>query len=90
MADIELPGVGSIAGFSGNHKSTEFFLSFTGFTEPGIILRCGGLVLGDWTGAVDGGRSDGGRGSCVPQPPQSNPGSTPKLPNLHSKKGGPG
>ncbi|KAK2078881.1 hypothetical protein QBZ16_002571 [Prototheca wickerhamii] len=39
LADIELPGIGSIAGFSGNHKSTEFFLSFTGFTEPGIILR---------------------------------------------------
>lgn len=28
------PGIGSVGGFSGNHKSTEWFFSFTSFTEP--------------------------------------------------------
>lgn len=38
--EILLPDVGSVAGFSGDHRLSEFFFSFTGFTEPGAIYRC--------------------------------------------------
>lgn len=37
---LSMPGIGSVGGFSGNHKSSEFFFSFTGFTEPGAQYRC--------------------------------------------------
>ncbi|KAL4854888.1 Prolyl endopeptidase [Chlorella vulgaris] len=36
---VAMPGIGSVGGFSGNHKSTECFFSFTSFTEPGAIYR---------------------------------------------------
>ena len=39
MRDIPLPGLGSIRGFSGRHKDTELFLSYTDFTDPGSIFR---------------------------------------------------
>ena len=35
---VSMPGIGSVGGFSGNHKHTEWFFSFTSFTEP---VRCG-------------------------------------------------
>lgn len=31
---LEMPGLGSVSGFSGSHKHTEIFFTFTGFTEP--------------------------------------------------------
>lgn len=37
--ELPLPGIGSVGGFSGNHKSSEFFFSFVGFTEPGAQYR---------------------------------------------------
>ncbi|KAL6767501.1 hypothetical protein ACKKBF_B35475 [Auxenochlorella protothecoides x Auxenochlorella symbiontica] len=39
LADVQLPGIGSVTGFSGDHKATEFFLSFASFTEPGATFR---------------------------------------------------
>eukprot|EP01025_Chloroclados_australasicus_P003966 TRINITY_DN10949_c0_g2_i1.p1 TRINITY_DN10949_c0_g2~~TRINITY_DN10949_c0_g2_i1.p1 ORF type:complete len:816 (+),score=84.31 TRINITY_DN10949_c0_g2_i1:157-2604(+) len=35
----DMPYLGSVAGFSGDRKSTEFFFKFSGFTEPGQIYR---------------------------------------------------
>lgn len=32
--------IGSVSVFSGSHKHTEFFFSFTGFTQPGAHYRC--------------------------------------------------
>lgn len=40
---VAMPGIGSVGGFSGNHKGTEWFFSFTSFTEPGAIYRADGL-----------------------------------------------
>lgn len=37
--ELELPGIGSIGGFSGSHKQSEMFFTFTGFTEPGATYR---------------------------------------------------
>lgn len=37
--EVELPGVGSIGGFSGSHKHSDMFFTFTGFTEPGATFR---------------------------------------------------
>lgn len=42
LADVQLPGIGSVTGFSGDHKATEFFLTFASFTEPGATFRQGG------------------------------------------------
>jgi len=36
---IELPGIGSAAGFGGKRKDAETFYSFTSFTTPGTIYR---------------------------------------------------
>ena len=36
---IELPGIGSVGGFSGYRDDDETFYSFTNFTTPGTILR---------------------------------------------------
>lgn len=36
---LEMPGLGSVSGFSGSHKHTEIFFTFTGFTEPGATYR---------------------------------------------------
>lgn len=47
---VEMPGLGSVSGFSGSHKYTEIFFTFTGFTEP-----VGGFV-GE---AVQAGRNRG-------------------------------
>ena len=33
--EIDLPGIGSVSGFSGSYKDSQFFFGFTGFTEPG-------------------------------------------------------
>jgi hypothetical protein len=33
LQEFELPGIGSIAGFSGDRKSSEFFFSFTSETR---------------------------------------------------------
>ncbi len=46
LADVQLPGIGSVTGFSGDHKATEFFLSFASFTEPGATFRRGGSGSG--------------------------------------------
>lgn len=39
VQEFELPGIGSIGGFSGDRKSSEFFFSFTSFVEPGATYR---------------------------------------------------
>ena len=36
---IELPGLGSVGGFSGRREDTETFYQFTGFSVPGRIYR---------------------------------------------------
>ena len=36
---VELPGLGSVAGFSGDQSHSETFYSFTGFTTPATIYR---------------------------------------------------
>ena len=37
---IPMPGLGSVAGFSGRKEDTQLFFKFTGFTEPGAIYQC--------------------------------------------------
>ena len=37
---IPMPGLGSVAGFSGRKEDTQLFFMFTGFTEPGAIYQC--------------------------------------------------
>ena len=37
---IPMPGLGSIAGFSGRREDSRLFFKFTGFTEPGAIYQC--------------------------------------------------
>lgn len=39
VQEFELPGIGSVGGFSGTRKSKEMFFSFTSFTEPGSTYR---------------------------------------------------
>jgi prolyl oligopeptidase len=39
IKELELPGIGSVGGFSGSRKQSEFFFSFTSFTEPGAQYR---------------------------------------------------
>ena len=39
VREITLPGIGSVAGFSGKRGDTETFYSFTGFTNPTTIYR---------------------------------------------------
>lgn len=36
---LPMPGLGSVASFSGRRKDTQLFFLFTGFTEPGAIYR---------------------------------------------------
>lgn len=38
-AVLPLPGIGSVTSFSGRRKDSEYFFTFTGFTEPGAIYR---------------------------------------------------
>ena len=40
MREVALPGLGSVAGFSGKRADTETFYAFTGFTTPGTIYHC--------------------------------------------------
>ena len=37
--EIQLPGIGSVGGFSGKRNSTEVFYTFTGYTAPPTIFR---------------------------------------------------
>lgn len=37
--DVTLPGLGSIAGFSGRHDESEVFYAFTSFTVPTTVYR---------------------------------------------------
>ncbi|HEX7047159.1 MAG TPA: prolyl oligopeptidase family serine peptidase [Gammaproteobacteria bacterium] len=37
VRDVELPGPGSVSGFSGRMDDTETFFSFESFTNPGVI-----------------------------------------------------
>ena len=39
VREIELPGIGSVAGFSGKPEDTETFYQFTSYTVPGTIYR---------------------------------------------------
>ncbi|RYD60871.1 MAG: S9 family peptidase, partial [Verrucomicrobiaceae bacterium] len=39
VRDVELPGIGSAAGFQGRDKDKQTFYTFTGFTDPGAIYR---------------------------------------------------
>ena len=36
---VQLPGIGAVSSFSGRRELSEFFFTFTGFTEPGAIYR---------------------------------------------------
>ena len=46
LRELELPGIGSVGGFTGKRKDTETFYSFTGFTTSGNLgcfsraIRC--------------------------------------------------
>jgi prolyl oligopeptidase len=48
VRQVELPGIGSVGGFSGRREDTETFYSFTGFTTPPTIYRYN-LVTGEST-----------------------------------------
>jgi len=37
--ELELPGLGTVAGFAGRRSDTDTFYSFTSFTAPGTIYR---------------------------------------------------
>jgi prolyl oligopeptidase len=37
--EVELPGIGSVSGFSGRASDGETFYAYKGFTEPGAIYR---------------------------------------------------
>ena len=39
VRDVELPGIGSAAGFQGREKDKQTYYNFTGFTDPGAIYR---------------------------------------------------
>lgn len=39
VREVELPGIGTVAGFSGKQDETETFYAFTGFTMPTTIYR---------------------------------------------------
>ncbi len=39
VRDVDLPGIGSVAGFAGKRSDKETFYSFTGFTTPKTIYR---------------------------------------------------
>jgi prolyl oligopeptidase len=39
VREVELPGIGTAAGFDGKRKDTETFYAFTGFTTPTTIYR---------------------------------------------------
>jgi prolyl oligopeptidase len=39
MGDLELPGLGTVSGFSGEPGDMETFFGFTGFTSPSAIYR---------------------------------------------------
>jgi prolyl oligopeptidase len=39
VREVELPGMGTVAGFGGRQKERETFYLFTGFTTPGTIYR---------------------------------------------------
>jgi prolyl oligopeptidase len=39
LRELELPGLGTVAGFAGKRSDTETFYSFTSFTVPGTIYR---------------------------------------------------
>jgi len=39
VREVELPGIGSAAGFRGRKDDKETFYQFTGFTDPGAIYR---------------------------------------------------
>jgi len=39
IREVELPGIGSTAGFDGRMKDKESFYSFTSFTDPGAVYR---------------------------------------------------
>lgn len=36
---LPMPGLGSVASFSGRRQDTQLFFNFTGFTEPGAIYQ---------------------------------------------------
>lgn len=48
--NIPLPGIGSITSFGGRREDSEFFFSFSSFTEPGATYRC---VRGSASGPCD-------------------------------------
>jgi prolyl oligopeptidase len=39
LREVELPGLGSVEGFTGRRKDRETFFSFSSFTAPGTIYR---------------------------------------------------
>jgi prolyl oligopeptidase len=48
VRQVELPGIGSVGGFSGKKEDTETFYAFTSFTTPNTIYRYN-LVTGEST-----------------------------------------
>ena len=39
IREVQLPGIGTVAGFGGKRKDVELFYSFTSFTQPNTIFR---------------------------------------------------
>ncbi len=39
IREIQLPGIGSVSGFSGRREDKKTFYTFTGFTDPGAIYQ---------------------------------------------------
>ena len=40
---LPMPGLGSVASYSGRRQDTQLFFNFTGFTEPGAIYKYASL-----------------------------------------------
>jgi prolyl oligopeptidase len=39
LRDVDLPGIGTVGGFTGKRKDKEAFFSFTSFTSPSTVYR---------------------------------------------------
>ncbi len=39
IAEVDLPGIGTVSAFSGNKDDTHIFYGFTNFTTPGLIYK---------------------------------------------------
>ncbi len=46
LRELPLPGLGSVGGFSGDRKGTEFFFSYTSEQAAGLVCDWGRCTLG--------------------------------------------